>query len=29
VIDSGWRTVADNVLAWLAGNGIPAALPEK
>lgn len=27
VIDSGWRAVADHVLAWLAGNGIAAALP--
>lgn len=32
VVDSGWRTVADHVLAWLAANGIepvePAGVPE-
>lgn len=28
VFDSGWRSVADHVLIWLAANGIPARSPR-
>ncbi|NUR61849.1 MAG: alpha/beta hydrolase [Catenulispora sp.] len=28
VVDSGWRTVADHVLAWLAANGIEAGASD-
>ncbi|MEV6105159.1 hypothetical protein AB0M28_10650 [Streptomyces sp. NPDC051940] len=28
VMDSGWRTVADHVLIWLAANGVEAVDTE-